>query len=88
MTFASEQVRAFVFQSLTAMNLSTEDIDDDTVLGPAGADLDSLALAELAVRVEDQYGVKFSDDESEQLAAFTVREFCDFVAPRVQPARA
>lgn len=88
MTLASDQVRAFVLQSLTVMNVSIDDIEDDTVLGPVGADLDSLALAELAVRVEDQYGVKFSDDESEQLAAFTVREFCDFVASRVQPARA
>lgn len=87
-TTQSEQIRAFVFASLTAMNLSVDDIDDDTPLGPAGADLDSLALAELAVRVEDRYGVKFTDDESETLAGFTVREFCDFVAPRVQPARA
>ena len=39
------------------MNYSTEDVDDDTALGPAGADLESLALAELAVRVEDRFGV-------------------------------
>ena len=88
MTALSDEIRDFVFRSLTEMNFSVEDIDDDTTLGPAGADLDSLALAELAVRVEDQYGVKFSDDESETLAGLTVREFCDFVAPRVQPARA
>ena len=46
------------------------------MLGPAGADLESLALAELAVRVEDRFGVKFDDDESEMLAGMTVGEFC------------
>jgi len=79
-----DQVRQFVFDSLTAMNYSTEGIDDDTTLGPSGADLQSLALAELAVRVEDQYGVQFSDDESEMLAGMTVGEFAELVASRVQ----
>jgi acyl carrier protein len=79
-----DQVRQFVFDSLIAMNYSTEGIDDDTTLGPSGADLQSLALAELAVRVEDQYGVQFSDDESEMLAGMTVGEFAELVAARVQ----
>jgi acyl carrier protein len=79
-----DEVRQFVFDSLTAMNYSTDGIDDDTTLGPTGADLQSLALAELAVRVEDQYGVKFSDDESEMLAGMTVGEFSELVASRVQ----
>ena len=51
-----DEIRQFVLDSLTDMNYSIDDIDDDTVLGPAGADLESLALAELAVRVEDQFG--------------------------------
>jgi len=79
-----DEIRQFLFDSLTAMNYSTEGIDDDTTLGPSGADLQSLALAELAVRVEDQYGVQFSDDESEMLAGMTVGEFAELVASRVQ----
>ena len=59
-----DEIRQFVLESLTDMNYSIEDIDDDTVLGPAGADLESLALAELAVRVEERFGVKFDDDEA------------------------
>src|SRR5215469_18035181 len=78
-----DEIRQFVFDSLTDMNYSIDGIDDDTVLGPAGADLESLALAELAVRVEDRFGVKFDDDESEQLAGMTVGEFCRTVAPRI-----
>jgi len=77
-----------VLDSLTDMNYSIEDVDDDTVLGPAGADLESLALAELVVRVEDQFGMKFDEDEVETLGGATVGEFCRAVALRIQPASA
>jgi acyl carrier protein len=84
----TDEIRAFVLDSLGEMNYATGDIDDDTVLGPAGADLESLALAELAVRVEDRYGVKFDDEETEMLAGMTVGQFCQAVAHRAQPASA
>ena len=83
-----DEVRQFVLDSLTEMNYSIDDIDDESVLGPAGADLESLALAELVVRVEDRFGVTFDDDEVETLAGMTVGEFCAAVAPRIQPASA
>lgn len=83
-----DEIRKFVLDSLTDMNYSIEDIDDDTTLGPAGADLESLALAELAVRVEDHFGVQFGDDESEALAGMTVGEFCATVEQRITSAAA
>lgn len=83
-----EQIRQFVLDSLTDMNYSIEGIDDDTTLGPSGADLESLALAELAVRVEDRFGVRFDDSESEVLAGMTVGEFCRVVEPRIQSSTA
>jgi acyl carrier protein len=83
-----DEIRQFLLQSLREMNYSTDDIEDDTVLGPAGADLQSLALAELAVRVEDEYGVRFDDDEAEQLAGMTMGEFADLVASRAQASSA
>ena len=39
------------------------------------------------MRVEDRYGVKFSDEESEELAGMTVGEFCSTVAGRVELAK-
>jgi len=78
-----DEVRAFVLAQLQDMNYDTEGIDDDTTLGPAGVDLESLALADLSVRVEDRFGVRFSDDETEQLALMTVGEFTTEVAGRV-----
>jgi acyl carrier protein len=65
------------------MNYDTDGIDDDTQLGPRGADLASLSLAELAVRVEDEFGVAFSEEEAEELAGKTVGEFCVIVAERI-----
>ncbi|HEX4091185.1 MAG TPA: acyl carrier protein [Trebonia sp.] len=83
-----DEIRQFVLDSLADMNYSIDGVDDDTTLGPAGADLESLALAELAVRVEDEFGLKFSDDEAEQLAGLTVGEFCQTVASRIPSATA
>ncbi len=83
-----DEIRQFVLDSLTDMNYSIDGIDDDTELGPAGADMESIALAELAVRVEDRFGVKFDDDESEMLSRLTVGEFCRDVLLRIQPASA
>jgi acyl carrier protein len=65
------------------MNYDVEGLDDETTLGPSGVDLESLALADLAVRVEDRFGVKFGDDESEALALMTVGEFTTTVTERV-----
>ena len=81
-----DKIRQFVLDALTDMNYSTDDVDDDTVLGPAGADLESLALAELAVRAEGHFGVKFDADESDVLAGMTVIEFCRTVQARLQSA--
>jgi acyl carrier protein len=77
------EIREFVIAQLRDMNYDVEGIDEDTTLGPAGVDLESLALADLSVRIEDKYGVRFSDDESEQLALMTVGEFTTEVAGRV-----
>lgn len=76
------EVREFVFETLREMNYDIEGIEDDSTLGPAGVDLESLAMAELAVRVEDKFGVRFADEESEELALMTVGEFTATVAER------
>ena len=82
-----DSIRQFILGSLREMDYDVEDIDDNTELGPRGADLESLSLAELAIRVEDEYGVKFGEDESEELAKMTVGEFCANVAERMSVAK-
>ena len=85
---AEDEIHAFILESLSEMNYDISGVDEDTLLGPAGADLESLALAELSVRVEDRFGVRFEDDEAEQLAAMTIGEFRAAVAARLQAAAA
>jgi acyl carrier protein len=75
-----EVIRQFIFSSLAEMNYDTEGIGSDTELGPRGADLESLALVELALRVEDEFGVKFDEEAAEELTTKTVGEFCAIVA--------
>lgn len=82
-----ESIRQFILSSLREMNYDTEGIDDDTTLGPRGADVASLSLVELAVRVEDEFGVTFSEEEAEELAGKTVGEFCVIVAERAAAAK-
>ncbi|SCF43549.1 acyl carrier protein [Micromonospora matsumotoense] len=81
-----DEVRTFVIDQLQDMNYDVDEIDDDTTLGPSGVDLESLALSDLSVRVEDRYGLRFADDESEKLALMTVGEFTTMVADRVAGA--
>ena len=75
-------IRQFVIDAIAEMNYPVDDVDADTPLGSAGIDLESLAVAELAVRVEDEYGVKFADEEAEAMAGMTVGEFADTIRAR------
>lgn len=78
----SDEVIAFTINTLRQMNFDVEEADAGTVFGPAGIDLDSMAVAELALRVEDSYGVKFSEEELEGLAVMTIGEFAGQVIAR------
>lgn len=78
-----DDIKKFALEALTDMNYDTTDFDGETQLGPAGVDLESLALAELGVRVEERFAIRFSDDELDELAALTIDEFCVAVAGRL-----
>jgi acyl carrier protein len=83
-----EELRQFVIDALREMNYDVSEVTDTTELGPAGLDLESLALAELAVRLEDRYRLAFSDDDMESLALMTLDEFTTAVADRLAGADA
>jgi acyl carrier protein len=69
------KVREFVISAVRDMNYDVSQITGDTDLGPAGLDLESLALAELAVQVEDEFGVRFDSDDMETTALMTLDQF-------------
>jgi acyl carrier protein len=80
-----DQIRDFIIGSLESMDYDVEGVTGDTVLGPIGLDLDSLAIAELAARVEDQYAVRLSNDEAEKFAVMTLDQFGAEVSQRISP---
>lgn len=77
-----QDIRQSLIDALAEMNYDVGDVTGETVLGKAGLDLESLAVAELAVRVEDAYGVKFSDEELESFADLTLDQFANEVSRR------
>jgi acyl carrier protein len=79
----NEEIREFILNALKEMNYDVSDVKGDTDLGPAGLDLESLAVAELAVRVEDHFGLKFTDEDGEELALMTLDEFTAEVGSRI-----
>ncbi|MEU3498153.1 acyl carrier protein [Kitasatospora cineracea] len=78
----SADINRFIVKSLAEMNYDTSEISDETPLGPSGLDLESLALAEIAIQVEDEYGVRIDEDETEQLALMTLGELAAEIARR------
>lgn len=80
---STADVRDFTIRSLKEMNYDISEVTDDSVLGPAGLDLESLAIAELAVRIEDEYKVTFTDEEQESVGTWTLGEFVGTVSTRL-----
>ena len=78
----SDDVIAFVIGVLRDMNFDVEGANANSEFGPAGVDLDSLAVVELAVRIKDSYGVRLTDDDLERLAIATIGEFAAEIAER------
>ncbi|MET9402491.1 acyl carrier protein [Kitasatospora sp. NPDC002965] len=81
-----DRIREFVLAALAEMQYDVSEVTGDTDLGPAGLDLESLALADLSVQVEDEYGVKFDLDEMETTALMTLDQFTGDVAARIAAA--
>ncbi|MEU3337916.1 acyl carrier protein [Streptomyces sp. NPDC006668] len=82
----TDVIREFVISALGEMNYDTDEITGDTVLGPEGLDMESLAVAELAVRLEDEFGVGFADEEMAEFRTATLDRFVAAVARRLDPA--
>lgn len=78
-----EDIRQFVISALNEMDYDVSDVTGDTDLGPTGLDVASLSLAELALHIEDEFRVKFDDDEVDELSRMTLDEFAALVAGRI-----
>jgi acyl carrier protein len=81
-----DEVREFVVEAVRSMNYDVSDVTGDTDLGPAGLDPESLAIAELAVQVEDRFGVQFTDEDATELPLMTLDEFAAEVVKQISVA--
>jgi acyl carrier protein len=72
------QVEATVFKSLETFGAEPTEINREATF--EALDIDSLDLAELSQIVEDEYGVKFSSSDVEQLK--TVGDAIDYIVAK------
>jgi acyl carrier protein len=83
----TEDVRQFVVDALDKMQFDVSEVGGTTSLGPDGLDLESLTIAELAIQIEDRFGVKIDEDEAERVALMTIDELAAEVAKRAGSVR-
>ncbi|MCW5254546.1 MULTISPECIES: acyl carrier protein [unclassified Streptomyces] len=79
----SAPVREFVVNTLEAMHIDVSGVTDATPIGDGGMELESLTTAELVMQVEEEFGVKFSDDDVEGMQDMTVGGFVADVEGRM-----
>ncbi|HEY0166506.1 MAG TPA: acyl carrier protein [Jatrophihabitans sp.] len=78
-----DEVRRFIVSSLAEMNYDVTALDDATTLGPAGLDLESLALADLLMRAEERYSITFTEAECKELSLMNVGDLTEAVVDRI-----
>ncbi|GAA1970687.1 acyl carrier protein [Kitasatospora viridis] len=78
----NDDVYTFLTEVLADMNYDTAAVTPETELGPNGLDMESLAIAEVSIQVEDRYGVKFEEDEAEQLALMNLGQLVEEIVKR------
>lgn len=84
----NDEVRQFVLGALNDMGYDANEADANTPMGPSGLELESLAVAEFSMLIEDTYRVKFGDDEMEALALMTISQLIDEIVVRMEAAKA
>ncbi len=79
-----DEIRKFIIDELDKMKFDVSVINGQTSFGPAGLDLESLAIASLAVQIEDRFGVKIDEDEMERIAMMTIDQIAAEIARRYE----
>lgn len=76
------RIKQMIVRVLMLEGVSPEDIPDDGPLFGAGLGLDSVDALELAIHVEEEFGVKMPDDAGTRQAFASVNALAAYVAER------
>lgn len=76
-----EEIKHLIIEALVLEDITAADIDLDAPLFVEGLGLDSIDALELAMALEERYGVKIGDDPDENRRIFAnVRSLAAFVS--------
>ena len=76
-----QELKALIIESLALEDVTPEDIDSEAALFVEGLGLDSIDALELAMALEERYGVAIEDDpERNQKIFASVSSLAAFVA--------
>ena len=76
-----QELKALIVETLVLEDVSATDIDTDASLFGEGLGLDSIDSLEIAMVLEEQYGVVLDDDPDKNREVFaSVRSLAAFVA--------
>ena len=74
-------LKKLIVEALVLEDIAPEEIETDAPLFVEGLGLDSIDALELAMALEERYGVKIEDDPDENRRIFaSVRSLADFVS--------
>jgi len=74
------EIKALIVESLALEDLEPEEIETDAPLFVEGLGLDSIDALELAMALEERYGVTVEDDPDQNRVIFSsVKSLADFV---------
>jgi acyl carrier protein len=76
------EIKRLLIESLDLRGKSEADIPDDLPLFGQGLKLDSLDALQLAVALEERYGVEIPDDEAGRSVFATVNSIAAYVASK------
>ena len=75
------EIKQLIIEALVLEDVTAAEIDDEAALFVEGLGLDSIDALELAMALEERYGVKIGDDPDENRRIFaSVRALAAFVS--------
>ncbi len=74
-----EEIKTMIFETLDLADVDPEEVTPETPFFDGGLDMDSIDVLELAVAVEQAYGVRIDNRELGQKVFTTLGSLADYI---------